>query len=138
MAVSSEHQLDASGVGLLLLFVQEVDHVPSDNPDGASLSDVAAGLRQILGDVDPGACALFESLLSSAGFRWEDDYSDSKWLCGRDLLFRVAPGFPSVTPSSFPGGVLNVRYSIALPACEPFRVPTEALGSLLAGEGSAN
>lgn len=138
VAVSSEHQLDASSVGLLLLFVQEVDHVPNDNPDGASLSDVATGLRRVLNGVDPGACALFESLLSSAGFRWEDDYSDSRWLCGRELLFRVAPGFPSITPSSFPAGVLNVRYSISLPACEPFQVPTEALGSLLSGEDSAN
>lgn len=138
VAVSSEHQLDASGVGLLLLFVQEVDHVPNDNPDGATLSDVAVGLRRTLTDRDPGACALFESLLSSAGFRWEDDYSDTKWFCGRELLFRVAPGFPSITPSSFPAGVLNVRYAISLSACEPFRVPTEALGSLLQGESSVD
>lgn len=138
VAVASEHQLDASGVGLLLLFVQEVDQAPSESPDGRSLSDVAAELRRTLSGADPGACAIFESLLSSAGFRWEDDYSDARWLFGRELLFRVAPGFPSITPSSFPAGVLNVRYSISLSACEPFQIPTEALGSLLAGGGSAN
>lgn len=136
VAVSSEHQLDASGVGLLLLYVQEVDQVPSDDPEGSSLSDVAAGLRRTIGDVDPGTCVLFESLLSSSGFRWEDDYSDSKWLRGRELLFRVAPAFPRITPSSFPAGVMNVRYCISLHACEPFQVPMSVLGSLLTEDDS--
>lgn len=138
VAVSSEHQLDASGVELLLLFVQEVDHVPNDDADGKSLTEVAASLQQSLSSADPGACAIFESLLSSAGFRWEDDYSDSRWLCGRELLFKVGAGFPSITPASFGAGVLDVRYSVSLPACEPFLVATEALASLLVGEDRAN
>lgn len=138
IAVSSEHQLDASGVGLLLLFVQEFNHAPSDSPGGESLAEVASDLRSSIEDIDPGACTLFESLLSSAGFRWEDDYSDSKWLRGRELLFRVGPGFPSITPLSCPAGVLNVRYSISLLACEPFQLPADSLADLIAGENCAD
>lgn len=134
VAVSSEHQLDCTGVDVLLLYVHELDQAPLDNPEGATLSEVARGLHLSIVDADPGAAALFESLLTSAGFRWDDDYSDTKWLRGRELVYRVTAGFPSVTPACFPAGVVNVRYSVSLPDCEPFLLANEALGPLLAGE----
>lgn len=131
VAVSSEHQLDPSGVDVLLLCVHELDEAPADNPTGESLSEIARGLHALIADVDPGAGALFDSLLASAGFRWDDDYSDTKWVHGRDLMYRVRSGFPSVTPACFPTGVRDVRYTVSLPECEPFRVPSDSLSPLL-------
>lgn len=134
VAISSEHQLDATGVDLLLLVVHEVDQAPADNSDGQSLTEVARLLSQLLADADPGSSASFETLLVSAGFRWEDDYSDSKWLVGRERLYRIRHGFPSLTPACFPAGVLNVRYSVALHECEPFLIAPDTFGPLLVGD----
>ena len=39
----------------------------------------------------------------SAGFSWDDNYSDTKWLRGRELVYQVGSGFPSITPRLLPG-----------------------------------
>lgn len=134
VAISSEHQLDTTGVDTLLLCVYELDRAPIDSSEAATLAEVARRLHVSIVDADPGAAAVFESLLMSAGFSWDDDYSDTKWLRGRELVYRVSTGFPRVTPACFPAGVLNVRYSVSLPDCEPFLLPNDALGPLLKGE----
>jgi hypothetical protein len=137
VAISSEHQLDTSGVDVLLLCVHELDQAPADNGDAMTLSETARALHDLIAEADPGAAAHFESLLLSAGFRWDHDYSDAKWLRGQELVYRVATGFPSVTAAGIPAGVMNVRYSLSLPACEPFLLASETIDSLLAGEGYA-
>jgi hypothetical protein len=134
VAISSEHQLDTTGVDRLLLVVHEVDQVPADSPEGYTVTEVARSLSQVLVDADPASGASFESLLMSAGFRWEDDYSDAKWLVGRELFYRVASGFPSITPACFAAGVLNVRYSVALHECEPFLIDAHEFEVLGGGE----
>jgi len=133
VAISSEHQLDTTGVDVLLLCVYELDQAPDDSSEAATLSDIARRLHVSIMNADPGAAATFESLLMSAGFSWDDDYSDTKWVRGRELVYRVDTGFPSVTPASFPAGVLNVRYSVSLPDCEPFLLANDSLEPLLKG-----
>lgn len=134
IAISSEHQLDTTGVDALFLHVAELDQAQSDSPGGFTLSEIARRLHSMIRNADQLAADLFESLLFAAGFDWEDDYSDVKWVRGPDRLYRVGDGFPCVTPASFPGGVLNVRYSVSLFECEPFRVPLDALTNTLAGD----
>lgn len=133
IAISSEHQLDITGVDTLFLHVAELDHAQSDAPSGFTLSEIARRLHSAIGITDQLAADLFETLLSAAGFDWEDDYSDVKWIQGPDRLYRVGDDFPRITPASFPGGVLNVRYSVSLFECEPFRVPVDILTTALAG-----
>lgn len=134
IAISSEHQLDTSGVDVLLLVVHEVDQAPADKSEGLNLTEFANQLSRRFADMDSGSIASFDMLLMSAGFRWEDDYSDAKWLVGRELLYCVRSEFPSLTPASFPAGVLNVRYSVALHACEPFLITPEAFGAFIVGD----
>jgi len=133
IAISSEHQLDVTGVDTLFLHVAELDQAQSDAPGGFTLSEIARRLHSAIGITDQLAADLFETLLSAAGFDWEDDYSDVKWIQGPDRLYRVGDGFPCITPASFPGGVLNVRYSVSLFECEPFRVPVDVLAATLEG-----
>ena len=133
IAISSEHQLDTTGVDTLFLHVAELDQAQSDAPGGFTLFEIARRLHSAIGATDHLAADLFETLLFAAGFDWEDDYSDVKWVQGPDRLYRVSDGFPCVTPASFPGGVLNVRYSVSLFECETFRVPVDVLTAALAG-----
>lgn len=138
VAISSEHQLDTTGVDALFLHVAELDQAQSDALGGFTLSDIARRLHSSIRTADHLAADQFESLLFAAGFGWEDDYSDMKWVQGPDRLYRVGDGFPRMTPASFPGGVLNVRYSVSLFECEPFHVPGEALATALAGGAYGN
>ena len=74
----------------------------------------------------------------SSGFRWEDDYKDSRWLEGSSSLFEVRDSFPRITSAACPPGVSNVKYSIALKDCLAYRVTAEAVINLLKGIKSGN
>lgn len=139
VAMSSEHQLDISGVDQLFLHVAEVDRLPSSRSDGSSITEIARRVRDRIAAVDDAAAADLDALLHAAGFRWSDDYSDSAWICGDQHIFRVTEDFPAISASRLPLGLANVRYAVALAACEPFRVTREELDEELekgAGHGA--
>lgn len=137
VVISSEHQLDESGVDRLLLYVAELDLAPQGDFGARTLSDIVGQLQAFVAGVDPSAAAGLESLLLSGGFRPDHDYSDARWVLGRELLYGVGPGFPALTPNSFVTGVLNVRYSVSLPECEPFRLAIDDFESLVLGDVNA-
>ena len=130
--IASEHQLDSSGVGSLLLYVAEVTAATEDTV-ALTITEIAEEVRSVIAAREPAAIELFEERLLSMGFDWEDDYSDKRWFTGREHLFEVREGFPRITASMVPGGVQNVHYSISLPECESFRVDISELKNLLSG-----
>ena len=69
----------------------------------------------------------------AAGFRDEDDYSDSFWVEGPSRLYKVVDGFPRITADQVASGVSYVRYSVSLGECEPFRSDDAALTEALGG-----
>ena len=138
VSVSSEHQLDSSGTGSLYLHVAEVAAASEDTPDAVTITEIAGGIRSKIAAQDPATVDLFEERLAAVGFDWDDDYSDKRWLYGREHLFEVRDGFPRITPAMFPGGVGNVRYSISLPDCEPFRADTADLMKLISRGNDAD
>lgn len=125
--ISSEHQLDSSGINILFLHVTEVTPTVKDSSDAATVTQIAGEIRSKLEKHDLAAVEIFEERLASTGFSWMDDYSDKLWLQGQEYLFEVRDGFPRVTPMMFPAGVRNLRYSISLSECAPFRVKLENL-----------
>ena len=131
VAITSEDQLDESGVDSLSLYVVELDEAPEDVTDGLTVKDVADRLREHLYSLDPGAAGVFETLVSAAGLRPEDDYSNFRWLEGTSRLYRVANRFPRITHGEIRSGISYVRYAVSLTACEPFAASesdlTEAL-----------
>lgn len=131
VVISSEHQLDGSGSDKLFLYVVELDQAPFDADQGSSVSDVADRVRSKIVQTDEAAGVVFEDLLSAAGFRWEDDYSDSRWIEGTNRLYSVNGDFPRITAASVMVGVSNVKYSISLTACDPFCVTDDTLKSAL-------
>lgn len=138
VAISSEHQLDTSGIDLLFLHVSELDQELSAAKDGFTLTTVAERCRTRIATSDRGATEPFEALLEATGFRWEDDYSDVQWAIGRQHLFKVTSGFPAITAGSCPGGVTNVRYSLSLIECEPYRATIDEVTAALSGGRDAS
>ena len=132
VAIASEHQLDSNGVEALFLYVAAVTVATEDNA-ALTITEMAEEIRSVIAAQEPAAIDLFEERLLSIGFDWEDDYSDNRWLKGREHVFEVREGFPRITASMVPGGVHNLRYSISLPECESFRVDISDLTNLLSG-----
>lgn len=133
IALSSEHQLDTSGVDTLFLHVAELDDAPSDARTSVSVSDVVRRVRGRILEADNAAVEPFDSLVLAAGYRDEDDYSDSLWVEGPSSLYEVVEGFPRITSDQVMSGVSYVRYSVSLVECEPFRSDQAALARALSG-----
>jgi len=132
VAISSEDQLDVEGSDALFLYVVELDVAPANVETAFTVTDVARHVREVIGADQPTA-DLFEQLLAASGFLWDDDYSDFRWMAGPHRLLRVNYGFPCITRAKAGSGVSRVRYEIALPECEAFRVDDADLKSMIRG-----
>ena len=133
LSITSESQLDESGVDSLFLHVVELDEAPVEGSQGVTLHDVAEQVRGRLHSLDPGSTGILETRLSAAGYRMEDDYSRHRWLEGATRIFLVSGDFPRITSGEIRSGVSNVRYSVSLADCEPFAISVTALDEALAG-----
>ena len=138
VAISSEHQLDISGVDALFLHVIELDESPADAPNNMTLSGIVDLVRKHILSMDDGAAEKYDSLLLAAGLRPDDDYSDSCWVEGRSHIYRVDPDFPRISADKISAGITNVRYSVALKDCEPFLCDGSALATALKGSRNAH
>ena len=138
VVISTEHQLDISGLDTLFLVVSEVTGTSSDDPDGFTISDLARSILNDLQARDASALELFEQRLLAVGFDWGDDYTDKKWLVGPEHIFEVLAGFPRITADLYPSGITNVRYAISLQDCEAFRTDLAHLASLLKGDSNSD
>jgi hypothetical protein len=130
--ITSEHQLDDEGCDLLFLHVMDLSHAPEGAAQAFTVSDVARRVHDRITS-DNAATDRYESLLAAAGFRWEDDYSDFKWVEGPSRIYGVTNGFPRVTASEIAPGVSNVRYSVSLVECERFSVEAKTLDEAITG-----
>ena len=125
--ISSEHQLESGNAERLFLHVTEVTTAAEGGQDALTVTDIATRIRVVLAGRDMAAVDIFEERLGAVGFDWTDDYSDKPWVVGHEALYEVREGFPRITPAMVPGGVANVKYMIALPDCEEFRVVPASL-----------
>ena len=133
LSITSESQLDESGIDSLFLHVVELDEAPEDGTQGVTLHDVAERIRGHLFSLEPGSSNILETRLSAAGYRMEDDYSSHRWLEGSTRIYLVSGRFPRITSGEIRSGVSNVRYSVSLADCEPFATSLSALDNALAG-----
>ena len=132
IAISSEHQLDITGIDRLFLHVVEVDRSP-DSVDGSfTLPELAASVRDSIESAEPAAAERFDALLFAAGLLPEHSYDDYRWVAGESKLFEVVGDFPRIG-SDVPQGVSTVRYSIALAAFERFSTPESTLCEAISG-----
>lgn len=126
--ITSERQLDDTGVGALFLHVVVVDErdvAPGGRTPGQSLPALIATLRAAL-SVEPASLAAFEDLLLDAGYldTHAPRYDGRRRTVRSELTFRVSAGFPRLTERELPAGVGDVSYAVSLAACVPFTVET--------------
>lgn len=131
--ITSERQLDETGVGTLFLNVVVVDEREvgmSAGVSGQTLPALVAALRLELAG-DPSTLAMLNDLLFHRG--WLDEhaerYETHRLTLREELAFRVDSGFPRLVEVDLPYGVGDVNYALSLPACKPFQVE---LGVMLA------
>lgn len=133
VAISSEHQLDASGCDALLLYVVELDAAPQDAASAFTVTDVACRIAERIAADAPAVVERFEGQLVAAGFSREDDYSSFPWISGPHRFLHVVEDFPRIMPAMFKSGVERVRYDLSLVECEQFRVDDDFVRELLKG-----
>lgn len=135
VAISSEHQLDASGCDALLLYVVELNAAPQDAVSAFTVTDVACRIAERLAADAPAAVERFEGQLAAAGFSRDDDYSSFRWIAGPHRFLHVVEDFPRIMPAMFKSGVERVRYDLSLLDCEQFRVDDDFVREILKGGG---
>ena len=129
VAISSEDQLaDVEGSRLCLRVVNVASAVL---PEGQSLHDHVRMTAEMF-EVDGTAFEAWEETLYSTGYDSENDYDDRRWLLGTATDYEVTEGFPRIS-APLALGVENVRYAIALDACEPFALEGDLIDVILKG-----
>ena len=136
--VSSEYQLDTEGIDALFLHISEITSAADDDTRAVTVTGVAKEVLNQTEAADQSSVELFEQRLMAVGFDWADDYSDMRWLTGPEHVFEIIEKFPRVTPSMYPTGVKNIRYSVSLPECEPFRSDQEKLKTRILGASNVD
>lgn len=139
--ITSERQLDETGVGALFLHVVIVDEreVPATaGAPGQSLPDLVSVIRaELVGD--PSLLALFNDLLFQRGWMNEHAlrYESHRLTLREERVFAVRSGFPRLLESDLPIGVGDVSFALALAACVPFAVtPHEMVEAIVATPNS--
>ena len=129
VAISSEDQLaDVENSRLCLRVVNVASAVL---PEGQSLHDHVRKTAELF-EEEGGAFEPWEETLYSTGYDPENDYDDRRWLLGTASDYEVKEEFPRIS-SPLASGVENVRYSIALDACEPFKLEGELIDLIRKG-----
>ena len=127
VVIASEHQLESSGIEALFLYVTEVTQAPSDDQNAFTVTKMARRIHETVANADFAAVGFLEDRLNAAGFDWDDDYSNCRWLIGRYSMYDVRDDFPRITSLQVPSGISNLRYSLSLLDCETWRVETNVL-----------
>ena len=131
VAITSEDQLDESGVDSLFLYVCEIDRAQTDNAENSTITEAVERLHNRLYSEDPGAALVYEALVTAAGLDLEDDYSHPRWVEGSRHIYKVAGDFPRITRHELRQGILRVRYSVSLSDCQAFETTQSELNQAL-------
>lgn len=134
--ITSERQLDDTGVGKLFLHVYVLDEREVSGElgsNGESLPGIIARVRAAL-SADVVAAARFEEKVLLAG--WLDQhasrYENRRWKVRSEHTYRVETGFPRIVERELSNGVGDVSYLLNLAACEQFSIPEGAMMDCLA------
>lgn len=136
--ISSERQLDDTGVNFLCLYVVAIDEREISGEmqaqEGQSLADLVEEIRSKLVD-NPTSLRLFNDKLFNLG--WIDSKEEfyqtpvrtPRW----ERFFHVGATFPRLVEIDLPAGIGDVSYSLSLAACDTFAIPKETMLSGIFG-----
>jgi hypothetical protein len=121
--VSEAGQLETAGLTRLVVARPRFQEAP----DGRSLADMVAALREEFRRDAASALGMLDDKLLRAGFI-ESEAGDGARAVLHDLYaFDVAEGFPRITAGSIPPGILDLSYTLDERALARFRIDVDAL-----------
>lgn len=130
--ISGEQQLDNTGLSSLYLYHLSLKEIRSKG--GETLPALIDRIRKNLqGEAE--ASATFDGLLFEAGYLDEhrEMYSEVSYADRSAQLFLVTEGFPRIIERDLTGGVGDVRYSVTIAACAPYRIDDDTFLSTIKG-----
>lgn len=117
--ISNEQQLDASGVGRLILFCLLLERLAAG---GVSLPDLVSSIRAEL-QAHAASAIRFSELLLQAGYIHGDAVQYISHYSVRSRhFFDVRDDFPRIVEVDLRRGVGDVRYSVLLSECEHYAI----------------
>jgi hypothetical protein len=130
LRISSERQLDDTGVPVLYLFHLSLD---VRQGDGQTLPEAVAATREAL--AESGAASVFEDRLLTVGYTaaHEPHYQGTNYTVREFNYFHVDEEFPRITEADLVPGVGDVRYSVTVAECKHFLAGQEEVLSTLRG-----
>ncbi len=98
-----------------------------------NLPTIIDDLRGTIGASSPDAVDRFDALLFEAGYleAFSGVYASPTYSARSMRFFRVAGGFPRLTPGGVPTGILSATYTLSLAACEQWQVPATECTALI-------
>jgi hypothetical protein len=125
--ISSEYQLDESGLDDLFLFCLSMDERKGG---GQTLPELVGVLKDQLND-DFNALRLFNLKLAAAG--WYDhhtsNYVNTGWLISTETFYKVADDFPRIRKSDIRPGTGNVKYTVSKDMLTSFEITDDSVFS---------
>ena len=130
LLMASEHQLAVPAEIGLLLVVLSLD---SRAGYGRTLPEMVDEARAAA--AGSGSLHMLNERLDLCGYGVDDNdlYADVGYDVRSFRAFLVGDGFPRIVPGDLPPGVAEVRYSVSMAACAPFRHDVERPDDLLRG-----
>lgn len=142
--ITSERQLDASGIPALFLHVVVLDEREVEGQGashGETLPDIVRSLR-LLVQSDERVSETFDDRLLEAGYLESDAprYETRLFALRSEHTFHVRSGFPKIVERDLPVGIGDVAYMLSITACAAFALPMVKVMEMLApadktGEG---
>lgn len=129
--ITSERQLDETGVGALYLCVVIVDErevAPASAVAGVSLPQLVGDLRHQL-SLDTATLSAFDQRLIEGRYfdMHATRYEGRRRTVRSELVFEVRSDFPRLIERILPAGVGDVSYALNLASCAPFTCTSDQM-----------
>jgi hypothetical protein len=134
ISITNIRQLDDAGIDSLILL-----RISLDVRLGGvqSLNELVEEIRTLLHATDAIAAMLFDERLLDVGYLdiHQSKYMGLKYTIRNYEFFQVISGFPRILEQDLMPGIADVRYSIAVASCMPFKVSKEEVLKRMVGGG---
>ena len=117
--ISSAEQLTPQA-NRMHLHVLTFGKASEKNDDTYSLPDIVHEIRTILIQ-SPEALELFSELLLDVGYVDSQHYESYVYTLIDENTYEVKEGFPRITTSNVPSGIVKINYNISLEDCAGFK-----------------
>jgi hypothetical protein len=118
--ISSEFQLDASGLAALYLRVIGVGEADSEADGSFTFEELLEAVRSRVAEAGPKAVSLFEARLEAEGVQSGAEYPQGFWVMTDVVVAQVGSGFPRLIASELPDCISGVSYSVSVDALSSF------------------